>query len=428
MFKPGDRGILAIQQIAQPSLKKRPHLYYGYVIVFVSLVVMTLTFGVNYSYGVFFTPLSGEFGWGKAATSAGYSLLTIFAGFLGIFAGRLSDKVGIRAIAISGAILLSLGSFLMYYVNAIWQFYLIFALLLGGGVGGCWPSLMAAIPRWFVRHRGLMTGIVGAGTGLGSVTLPPLISAIIPTYGWRVSFVIMGAIVLVLIVTAAMFMKREPRQTGQSTNGAPKTGYTSQPVRKQGLSFREMISDNNFWLVCMIYFFFGFGLHTIMVHIVPHAIEMGISPESAAGVLATVGGISTVSRLIVGSASDRLGIRLSLAINFILMIAALLWLQYTSQLWMLYLFAIVFGIAYGGVMTMQSLVLAELFGLGSLGLIVGGVSFIYTAGSALGPLVSGYIFDITQSYRLAFLICTIFAVVALTLVLTAIRKKQRMTE
>jgi MFS family permease len=115
---------------------------------------------------------------------------------------------------------------------------------------------------------------------------------------------------------------------------------------------------------------------------------------------------------------------LSLAYNFILLIVALLWLQMTGSLWTLRGFAFAFGFSYGGIMTLQSVLSAELFGLSSLGLILGSVSFLYTIGSATGPLLSGYIFDVTRSYSIAFFICTLLDAVALGVVLTALYKRR----
>jgi MFS family permease len=380
--------------------------------VFVSTIVMTLTFGVNYSFGIFFTPLRAEFGWTKAVTSVGYSVLTFMAGFLGIFAGRLTDRFGARMVSIVGGFFLGLGCILMSQIVAAWQFYLIYALIVSAGIGGAWPSLTATVPKWFVVRRGLMIGIVASGTGIGTMVVPPVASRII-----------LGAFTLVFIVIAAMFMRRDPHQMGERLYGESGREQEKDPQGLKGLSYREIIHNWHIRMVCIIYFCFGFSLHTIMVHLVPHAIETGIPPETAAGLMTVAGGAGVLSKLLVGAISDRLGVRWSLALNFILLIVALLWLQMAESLSMLRPFAFAFGFAYGGIMGLQSVLSANLFGLSSLGLILGSVSFIYTIGSALGPLLSSYIFDITGSYRSAFFICALLDAVALIVVLTTLTKK-----
>jgi MFS family permease len=386
--------------------------------VLVSTVVMGTTFGLNYSFGVFFTPLRAEFGWTKAVTSAAYSILTFFSGFLGIFAGRLTDRFSAKGVSIAGGCFLGLGCILLSQISAAWQFYLIYGLVISSGTGGVWPSLTATVPKWFVLRRGLMTGMVASGVGIGILVVPPLISRLLPAYGWRNSYILLGVSSWLLIVTAAMFMRRDPHQRGESLYGEETVTKEEKPEIARMLSYRVMVHHQYFWRVCILYFCFGVSLHTVMVHIVPYALETGISLNTASELIAVIGGASILSKLIIGAISDRIGVRLSLAYNFILLLADLLWLQVTGSLWTLRVFAFAFGFAYGGIMTLQSVLSAELFGLNSLGLILGSVSFLYTIGSAVGPLLSGYLFDVTSSYSIAFLVCTLLEAVALGVVLT----------
>lgn len=396
--------------------------FYGYMMVLVSTVVMTTTFGLNYSFGVFFTPLRTEFGWTKAVTSAAYSILTFFSGFLGIFAGRLTDRFSAKGVSIAGGCFLGVGCILLSRISSARQFYLIYGLVISAGIGGVWPSLTATVPKWFVLRRGLMSGIVASGVGIGILVVPPLVSRLVPAYGWRNSYIILGVSSWLFIVTAAMFMRRDPHQRGQCLYGEETVTEDEKPRTVRMLSYREMIQNRYFWRVCIIYFCFGVSLHTVMVHIVPYAIETGIPLKAAAELIAIVGGSSILSKLVIGAISDRIGVKLSLAYNFILLLADLLWLQGTGSFWTLRAFAFAFGFAYGGIMTLQSILSAELFGLNSLGLILGSVNFLYTIGSAIGPFLSGYIFDVTSSYSIAFFVCAMLEAVALGVVLTTLGK------
>lgn len=262
-----------------------------------------------------------------------------------------------------------------------------------------------------------MTGIVVSGIGFGILIIPPLASQLISTYDWRSSYLIIGIIALVLILLAAQFLRQNPGQIGQLPYGENEVKQESSVSEGRGVHFQEAVRTKQFWIVCTIYFCFGFGLHTIMVHIVPHATDLGISAANAANILAMIGGAGIVGSITMGSASDRIGIKPSLIFTLILMLAALLWLQLAKELWMLYLFGIAFGLACRSIIALQSLVTAELFGLSSLGILVGSVAFIYTIGAALGPALSGHIFDITGSYSLAFLADAILVAIALILAL-----------
>ena len=384
---------------------------------------MTLTFGVNYSFGIFFTPLRAEFGWTKAVTSVAYSVLTFLSGFLGIFAGRFTDRFSAKAVSLAGGCFLGLGCVLLSRITSAWQFYLIYGLVVSGGIGGAWPSLTATVPKWFLRRRGLMIGIVTSGTGLGTMIVPPLVSRLISAYGWRNAYIILGAFTLVLIVTAALFMKRDPHQCGQLLYGENVKEPDHHLDGGMNFSYRDMFLDHHIRMACIIYFCFGFSLHTIMVHMVPYAIETGILPQTAAGLMIVAGGAGVLSKLLAGWISDRIGVRWALGYNFILLIAALVWLQVTGSLSALRAFAFAFGSAYGGIMALQPVLAANLFGLSSLGLVVGGVTFIYTIGSAVGPLLSSILFDTTGSYKTAFFLCAVLDAVALVVVLKTLRKK-----
>jgi MFS family permease len=161
-----------------------------------------------------------------------------------------------------------------------------------------------------------------------------------------------------------------------------------------------------------------FCLLTVVVHIVPHARDLGLPPTIAAGVLSTIGGVSMLGRFTMGTVNDGIGGKRSLITCFIILIGGLVWLQFSECAWMLYLFAVIYGFAHGGLFTVMSPMVAELFGTGSHGLLFGIVLFGGTLGGALGPLMAGHLFDLTGTYRLVFLILTALALVGFGLIMT----------
>ena len=376
---------------------------------------MMMAFGINYSFGVFFQPLIAEFGWTRGVTSGAYSIMTFIAGFLGIFAGRLSDKFGSKIIGIVAGLSLGIGFLLLSRINAIWHFYLIHSLILAVGIGSCWPGLVPSIARWFTARRGLMTGIVASGIGFGTLAIPPLADWIISTYDWRTAYMIIGILTLVLLLLFAQFLIRDPAQIGQSPYGEESLTRINISQEIGGMYFKQAISTGHFALLCAIYFCYGYCLHTVMVHIVPHAIDMGIPTASAAGILAIIGGTSIASRILFAGASDKIGVKPSLIMALFMLVISLFWVLSARKMWMLYLFGALFGTAYGGVMSLQALAVAELFGLRAVGVILGTVAFAYTIGAAIGPVISGYMFDIINSYSPVFWVATALAAVAFVL-------------
>lgn len=396
----------------------KPKFFYGYIVVAAAFLIMVVMWGSFFSFGVFLEPLLAEFGWTRALTSGTFSLSLLLFGFLGLISGRLTDKFNPRIVLTVCGFLFGLGYLLMSQVNAIWQLYLLYGVMVGVGMSGSVVPLTATVARWFAKRRGAVTGITVAGIGIGVLIMPPLVNWLISGYGWRSAYFVVGLIALVLTVLAAQFLKRDPRQIGQLAYGETRSEENGLDLQVSGFSFQGAIRTGQFWTLGAIFFCFGFFWQTISAHVVSHGIRLGISATYATSVLAVIGGISVAGRIVMGGIGDRTGSKLALVIAFALMSVALFWLQLAGELWMLYLFAVVFSFGYGGESTLRPLMVAELFGLREHGVIHGAVLIGSTTGGAIGPLVAGYIFDVTGSYQLAFLIGAIISVIGLILILS----------
>jgi MFS family permease len=285
-------------------------------------------------------------------------------------------------------------------------------------MGGAVVPQMSIVARWFAKRRGLMNGIAVAGMGIGTMLIPPVASWFVSSYGWSTSYVVIGFMVLAVVILAAQFLRRDPSQMGLIPYGSGELKKCDSDLRDQGFSFREAIRTKQFWLLGVAFFSFAVFLQAIMVHIVPHILELGISSTTTANIFIALGGLSILGRIVIGSAADKIGCNSAFIICFILTTTALAWLLVAKEMWMFYLFAAVFGVAYGGIVAVQSPSVAELFGLSSHGVILGANVFMSTLGAAIGPLLAGGIFDITGSYDWAFLasiIVSIFGLVSAVL-------------
>lgn len=406
---------LSTSQEVRQSSRVEPRLFYGYIVVMAASCIMTAIWGTYYAFGVFFNPVLTEFGWTRAITSGAFSLSMILHGLLGIVSGGLTDRFGPRIVMTICGFLLGLGYLLMSQISAVWQLYLFYGVIIGTGMGGAFVPLMSTVARWFTKRRSMMTGIVLVGIGMGSLIAPPLATHFISTYDWRLSYAILGSIILIVIVLAAQLLRRDPIQMGQTPYGRNKGGEQWLTLETKAFSLKEAVCTKQFWLLLGMFFCFGFCLFTITVHIVPYAIEIGISAVRAANILATTGGMSIMGNFVLGSVADRIGNRRVFIIGFILMATVLFWLVPTVEAWRLYLFAIVFGLAHGGMGASESPLVAGLFGLSSHGLIFGVVGLGFTIGAAIGPFLAGHIFDVTGNYQVAFLVCAAMGVVGLIL-------------
>jgi len=403
------------QQVPQ-SPRAGPRFFYGYIVVGAALLIMAIMWGTYNSFGIFFKPVETEFGWTRTMISGALALSWIVQGVLGIVMGRLTDRFGPRLVLTICGFLVGLGYLLMSRIGAVWQLYLFYGVIIGAGMGGSWVPIVSTVARWFVKRRSLMTGIALIGISIGTSIAPPVASRLISAYDWPASYVILGGIVLVVVVLAAQFLRRDPTQANQRPYGESEGEKQEFVLETHPLSLREAAHTQQFWLASGMFFCLGFCVYTIMAHVVLHAIDLGIPSNSAADILAAIGGLSIVGRIALGSAADRFGNRRVFIIGFILMAAALFWLVPAKEAWGLYLFAAVFGFAFGGCVTSESPLVAGLFGLSSHGLILGVVNLLgFTFGAAVGPLIGGYIFDMTSSYQLAFIVTAATGVVGLIL-------------
>ena len=404
-----------IHDIASNGDGQRHRFYYGYTIVSISFFILLISWGAQYSFGVFFKPVLSEFGWTRAATSGAYSLNMALTGIAGILAGRLSDRFGPRPVLTVCGLLLGLGFLLMSQVHEIWHIYFFYGVLAGIGMGGTFVPLMSTVTRWFIKRRGLASGIVVSGIGFGMLILPLLANTLISTYSWKTSYTILGFITLGLMLITAQFLKRAPSQNVLLARETYAVLNSNSNWQSQGLTFRQSVRTRQFWTIIVMSLLFVFALHTVLVHIVAHATDIGFTAGDAAAILSIVGVASIISKIIMGTLGDRIGNRNTVTLVFLLTTLAFLWLLFASDLWMLYLFSAVFGLGYGGFATTQSPLVADYFGLKAHGAILGLVGFATTAGGAIGALVAGSIFDLSGTYRWAFILCVVFCIMSLIL-------------
>ena len=397
---------------------KKPALFYGYFIVAACFAIQATGVGTHIAFGVFFKPLLADFGWPRATLAGAHSMAFVISGLLGIFVGRLNDRLGPRVVMTVTAVFFGLGLFLMSKVSAVWQAYLFYGFIVGVGMSSVDVIALSTTARWFERRRGTMSGIVKVGTGAGQMSIPFAASILIAAYGWRTSFMILAVFAILMLAGAGQLLRRDPSQKGLLPDGDAQTGTKALNTPEKGLSLGEAFRTRQFWTICSANLTVVFCLMSILLHIAPHAMDIGHPARISAGILSTIGGASMAGRLFIGFAADRAGNRACMIICLTVLISAFLWLQVAKALWMLYLFAVVYGIGHGGFFTLISPLVAEHFGIRSHGVLFGIVAFAGTVGGAMGPILAGHLFDITGSYRGAFWTCTALLLTGLGLLLS----------
>lgn len=375
-----------------------------YTIIVGTFLPMLAAGIVIFSFGVFFKPVSAQFDWTRAETSGAFSLALIISGLGGLIFGRLGDKFSPRLIIVICGTLEGIAFLLLSQINSLWQLYLYYGILVGAGMANVIPA-SSLVVRYFKKQRGFMTGVTMSGAAVGAAITPPIATQLISRYTWSTSYIIIGITTLVITSAAAIFLYFSTRVRLPPTSTAAPAGQAAGPnTTARGLSFQQALHSRDFWCLGMALFCAAFAQQVVTVHAFPDATDAGISATDAALILTIINVACIFSSYILGSANDKIGGRLAMLISMgVLFISSILLLS-ASSVWSFFLFAVVFGIAWGGTSTLRSTLVAELFGLQAHGAITGAILLVAVIGGTLGPILAGHIFDISGQYHAAFLL------------------------
>jgi MFS family permease len=338
--------------------------------------------GVMYTFGVFFTPMEAEFHSSRTATSAFFAITGMLFYFFGSVTGRLSDRFGPRRIVLAGAIIMGSGLALTAAAPRMWTGYLTYGVGVGIGAACAYIPTLALVGGWFVRHRTTALGLAAAGTGCGTLLLPPLAAVLIEAHGWRTAYAWFAAGSFLLLLACAALARRPPLgRAGQMT------------VLRHVVRSRQFVLLYTSWVLATT------GLVAAMVFLPPFARAAGASPVAASALVSIIGGMSILGRGGIGYIARRMSLIRLYKLSVLVMAASyLLWLPFTGYGWLV-AFAATLGLGYGVRIALTPVVLIEFFGIGNLGAVLG-VFFTASSISAVcGPLVAGLITDQTGSYQ-----------------------------
>jgi len=284
---------------------------------------------------------------------------------------------------------------------------------------------MSTVSRWFDKNRGLALGIAGSGVGFGTVIMAPFATYLISSFDWRMAYVIMGLIAWLTVIPLSRLLRKDPYEIGALPDGVKSDSIDrclSKSINEeddnQPIDFSpvQAFRTRSFWLIMFIWLFYASCLFLVFTHLVPHATDIGFSAGEAATVLSLIGGSAIAGRVLMGIASDRIGSKLTAIICSLVQAGALLWLIWAQDLWMLYLFALVYGFAYSGMSPSMAALIGGTFGLRRLGTILGILEIGFAIGAASGSAIGGLIFDVSNSYFLAFLLVSVAMLVVAILI------------
>ena len=389
--------------------------FYGWLIVAVVFVSMGIGVNARTAFSLLFPPILDEFRWERGATAGAFSFGFLLSAFMSPLLGRMMDRVGPRAVMELGVVLLAAGLLLAPLTTEAWHLYATLGVLVGGGsvcLGYSGQSLF--LPNWFVRRRGLATGIAFAGVGVGSIILLPAMQLAIEAYGWRSACWTLGLLALIVLAPINLLLRKRPEDMGLLPDGDAAPEATAAPEASNVVdsawaavdwTLGRAMRTARFWWIAIGYFCGLYAWYAVQVHQTKYLIEIGFSPTLAAWALGFVSLVGIPGQIALGHISDRIGrewVWTAGMVGFAACYLLLLALQAFPSLALLYLMVLAQGVLGYGVTSVFAAVVAEIFQGRHYGTIFGTLMLVAITGGAAGPWLTGVLFDAYGNYTVAF--------------------------
>jgi MFS family permease len=372
----------------------------GWIIVGAAHQLLAVIFGASYSFGAFFAQLQANFSASSFSVASAFSLTTLLYCTVGAFSGALADRISTRLVVSTGVVLLALGFFCASYAtHSLTAFMASFCSLVGLGMGLVYVPTVTTVQRWFVRNRSKASGLALAGTGLGTFIGPSLAGLLMRHVSWQATMQLFALGVAVLGLAAVVPLRGSPQEVGFGPDGDRLEDSSRQAaVSTQGMTLAQAVRGARFWWYFAAILFGSVGLFAAMVHINPYARQHGLSAESANLLIGLIGVGNVAGRMLLGGMGDKLGpARLLTLLTFALALLNGMWFV-SEGFAALALFALLFGAANGGCISLYPNVAAAWFGTARLGAILGALYFSVGIAAVAGGSVAGLLFDLSHSY------------------------------
>ena len=367
---------------------------YGWVIVAAGSLLGCVAIGSLFSLAVFLEPMSKATGWSRTGISTTMTIDFLVMGVAAFGWGALTDRFGPRIVVVSGTLLLGLGLVLASRAASLLQFQLIYGIVVGVAAGAVFAPMIATVTGWFDRRRSLAVSLVSAGMGVAPMTVAPFAQWLIQSYDWRTSFLIIGIVSWVLLVPAALLVRAAPTAE-QGAPGGPAEGG-------EGLTVGRALRTPQF-IVLSLTFFFCCAAHSGPIfHVVSYALACGLPAMTAVTIYSAEGIAGLAGRLLFGVLGDRYGARRIVVLGLMVQAIGAGAYYFARSAGEFYAVAILFGMAYGGVMPLYAVIAREYFPMRIMGTVFGGAAMISSLGMALGPAAGGWLFDNFGGYGLLY--------------------------
>jgi MFS family permease len=364
---------------------------YRWVIVAAGGLLGCVAIGGMFSLPVLLQPITRDTGWSVAGVSGAMTIGFLAMAFASMIWGTLSDRIGPRPVVLTGSIVIAASLALASRATSLIEFQLLFGLLTGAATAAIFAPMMACVTGWFDTHRSLAVSLVSAGMGMAPMTMSPLVAWLVLSYDWRTTMQILAVVVAVIMVPAALLVRRPPALAG----GAAVSGDAGpQPE----MSLGQAVRSPQFTILLATNFFCCATHSGPIIHTVSYAISCGIPMLSAVSIYSVEGLAGLGGRIAFGLLGDRFGARRVLVLGLLVQAFGALAYVFVRELAAFYAVAALFGFIYAGVMPLYAVLARENFPLKMMGTVIGGTAMAGSLGMATGPIAGGLIYDTFASY------------------------------
>lgn len=391
-------------------------IHYAWIIIAVAAFMHMAGGSIRQAFGVLIVPLQDQLGWSPATITLGYALASITGALLAPLTGMATDRFGARPVIMVGIAFFVLGAMITGVVSQVWHIWISYGLCLGVAQACFNVPILTAASYWFRKRLGLGIGLLQASHGLGPAVMALVVGLLISSYEWKTAFWSIGIVGGCIMLGLILLFRSRPSDMGIRAYGAPENEpihETRDPVfeKLRAKAFRtSMQSTSAFWKLVSVHYLGCLGHSIVIIYVIPIAVAAGVDLVAAAGILSTLAAVSVLTRFATPVVADHLGAKWSMAIMFILQGLPVLMLFWAQELWQFYLFAVVFGIGYGGEGSAFPIINRQYFGRGPMGRSFGWQQAGAGVGMATGGWVGGLLYGFLGSYDATIILSTVASI------------------
>ena len=414
MIKPKNKGAFGLSS----------PVHYAWIVIAIAAIMHMAGGSIRQAFGVLIVPLEETRGWSPAMVTLAYAMASITGAVLAPLSGYCTDRFGARKVILVGVVTFAIGALLTGVISEVWHLWISYGLFLGVASACFNVPIITTASYWFRTHLGYGVGLLQASHGLGPAVMAIVVSVLITGASWKLAFWSIGIVGGIIMLLLMAFFRNQPSDIGGRALGEPESNRP--PVKRDPAhellrlkAYRtSMQSTATFWKLVSIHFLGCVSHSIVIIYIIPIAVLAGMEQVAAAGVLSTLALVSVTTRFLTPVISDYIGAKGTMATAFLWQGLPVLLLFWAHEPWQFYMFAVIFGIGYGGEGSAFPVINRQYFGRGPMGSSFGWQQLGAGSGMALGAWVGGALFWVFDSYSATIIVSTLTSIAGAVVIMS----------